>query len=61
MEYNMISKMKVEELKNYLKLRGLKLNGKKEELVARVFAAIENNVLPIKTAVEVEADLKKRI
>ena len=27
--------------------------------MARVFAAIENNVLPIKTAVEFEADLKK--
>ena len=56
----MISKMKVEELKN-LTLRGLKLNGKKEQLVARVFAAIKNNLLPIPIKTAVEADLKKNI
>lgn len=32
--------------------------GEKNELVASVFAASENDVNPIKTAVEVEANLK---
>ena len=50
--------MSLEELKNYLRIRGLKVNGRNFELVARLFAASENNVKPIKTAVEVEADLK---
>ena len=49
--------MKVEELKNYLKIRGLKVTGTKIELVARVFAASENGVQPVKTAVEIESDL----
>ena len=49
--------MSVRELKNYLQVRGLKVIGKKEELVARVFVAVENNVQPVKTAVEVEEDL----
>ena len=50
--------MSLEELKNYLRICGLKVNGRKNELVARVFAASENGVKPIKTAAEVEADLK---
>ena len=58
MDYDLISKMSLEELKNYFRIRGLKVNGRKIELVARVFAASENGVKPIKTAVEVEADLK---
>ena len=58
MDYDLISKMSLEELKNYLRIRGLKVNGRNIELVARLFAASENNVKPIKTAVEVEADLK---
>lgn len=60
MDYDMIEKMKVEELKYFLKLRGLKLMGRKKELVARVFSAIENGVLPVKTAVEVEEELKNQ-
>ena len=39
-------------------IRGLKISWRKKEVVARVFAASENFVKPIKTAVEVEADLK---
>ena len=58
MDCCLIPKMSLEELKNYLRIRGLKVNGRKNELVARVFAASENGVKPIKTAVEVEADLK---
>ena len=58
MDYCLIPKMSLEELKNYLRIRGLKVNGTENELVARVFSASENSVKPIKTAVEVEADLK---
>ena len=53
----MVTGMKVEELKDYLRLRGLKISGEKAELVARVFAASENNVKPIKSAAEVQVDL----
>ena len=51
--------MSLEELKNYLRIRGLEVNGR-NELVARVFAASENGAKPIKTAAEVEADLKTK-
>ena len=57
MDYEMIERMKVEELKNYLRLRDLKVTGKKVELVARVFSALENDVQPVKTAVEIESYL----
>ena len=55
----MFNKMKAEELKNYLRLRGLKVTGKKAVLVARAFSTFENNVAVIKTAEEVEAELKQ--
>ena len=54
----MIEKLNMEELKNYLKIRGLKVTGRKKELVARVFNSQENEVKPVKTAVEAEAVLK---
>ena len=57
MDYDYISSMKVEELKTYLKQRGLKITGRKVEFVARVFCAHENNVELVKTAVEIEGDL----
>ena len=57
MDFELVNKMKVEELKTYLRLRGLKVSGRKVELVARVFAASENNVQPLKTAEEVEAEI----
>ena len=50
MDYELLKKMKVEELKNYLKIRGLKVTGTKKELVTRVFGASENGVQPVKTA-----------
>ena len=59
MNYDLISSLRVEELKTYLKERGLKTSGRRVELVARVFAASENNVPVVKTAVEIEADLKQ--
>ena len=58
MDYDLISKMSLEKLKIYLRIRGLKVNGRKNELVVRVFASSENGVKSIKTAVKVEADLK---
>ena len=55
MDYDFVAKIQV----NYLKVRGPKISGNKNELVARVFSAMENNVMPVKTAVEVEEDLEK--
>ena len=43
--------MHVNELKNYVKVRGLKILGNKNELVARVFSAI--------TVIGIDKDLKK--
>ena len=48
--------MNLEELKNLLRIRGLKVKERKNGQVAREFAASENGAKPIKTAVEVEAD-----
>ena len=65
MDFENISKMKVNELKNFLKLRGLKVSGKKCELVSRVFIALENDAPILKTAEEIEGELlveyKKRL
>ena len=58
MDYDLNSKMSLEELKNHLRIRGLKVNGRKNEVVARVLATSENGIKTIKTAVEVEGDLK---
>ena len=52
MDYDMVSSMGVEEFKKYLRLRRLRVTGRKQELVARVFAAVENGVEPVKSAVE---------
>ncbi len=57
MDIQLLSSMKVEELKAYLRLRGLKVSGRKEELVARAFVAMENNVPIVRTAEEVEEAL----
>ena len=59
MDYDLISKLSLEELKNFLRIRGLKvINRRKNELLARVFSASENGVKLIKTALEPEDDLK---
>ena len=44
MDYELLEKMTVQELKNYLETRGLKVKRTKKELVARVFAASENGI-----------------
>lgn len=36
MDYDLIEKMKVDELKNYLRVRALTTSGRKKELVARL-------------------------
>ena len=53
MDYDMISGMNVEELKRHLRLRALRVTGRKQELVARVFSAVENEVQPVKSATEI--------
>ena len=58
MDYEMIEKLNMEELKNYLKIRGLKLTGRKKELVARVFNAQESDVKPVRKLVEIEAEIE---
>ena len=60
MDYDLVAKIQVNELRNYLEVCGLKILGNKNELVARFFSAMNNNVMPVKTAVEVEEDLKKK-
>ena len=44
-------------MKSFLRLRGLKTTGEKEELVARVFVAIENDVPLTETAEEVGREI----
>lgn len=52
--------MKVPELKT--KLRGLKVSGKKCELIARVFfSAVENKVQVVKTAEELSREYKSKL
>ena len=58
MDYDLISKMNLEELKNHFRIRDLNVSGRKNELLARVLAASDNGVKLIKTAVEIQADLK---
>ena len=50
----MINKMKVDELKMYLRLRGLNVTGKK--VSCKSFVASEMNEQSIKTAVEIAKD-----
>ena len=57
MDFGTISKGKVQELKSFLRLRGLNLSGRKEELIARVFVAYENNVPLIKSAEDVQQEI----
>ena len=56
MDYELLEKMKVKELKIYFKILILKVKVTKKELVAQVFAAIENRVQPVKVAEEIESD-----
>ena len=57
-DIELIKGMKVQELKDFLRLRGLKVSGKKAELIARAFVAVENKVKTVKTAEEVQEDIR---
>ena len=57
-DIELIKSMKVQELKDFLKLRGLKVSGKKSELVARSFVAVENKVPTVKNAEEIQEEIK---
>ena len=59
MDVDRLSGMKVDELKSYLRLRGLKVSGTKKKLVARAFVAFENNVPISMTAEQVQEEIKK--
>ena len=55
----MVETMSVKELTSFLRLRGLKVSGRKKELVARTWCAIEQGVPIQMTAEEVEVEIKK--
>ena len=59
MDIDQLKSMKVEELKSFLRRRGLRLTGKKDVLVARAFVAIENNIPIVQTAEEAKVELDK--
>ncbi len=59
MDLERLSGLKVEELKIFLRLRGLKTTGKKQELVARAFVASENNVQIVMTAEQIQEEINK--
>ena len=50
--------LKVKEIKDYLRLRGLKLSGNKELLAARAAIAAENKAPIVKTAQEVQSEIQ---
>ena len=58
MDFELLSSMKVDELKHFLRLRGLKVTGKKQELISRAFAAAENLAPVLKTADEIQTQIK---
>ena len=59
MDVEQLKSMKVEELKSFLRLRGLHVAGKKNELVARAFVALENDVPIVQTAEEAKLELER--
>ena len=59
MDLATLSTKKVDEVKDFLRLRGLKISGKTEELAARVFFAMENDLPVLKAVEEVQADIAK--
>ena len=60
MNLEMLASMKIGELKGFLRLRGLKSTGRKQELVARYFVAQENDTQIFKTAEEVQREIAER-
>ena len=58
MDYDMIETMKGKELTSFLRLRGLKVSGRKKELVAQTWCAIEQGIPIQLTAEEVEKEIQ---
>ena len=58
MDYELISSLKMEELKNYLKAHSLKTYVRRIELIARIFTASGNIVPLVQSAVKIEIELK---
>ena len=58
MNIEQLRSMKVEELQSCLCLRGLCVTGKKDEMVARAFAAIEHDMPLLQTAEEGKIDIE---
>ena len=58
MNYGMVNRMKVVELKKYLRLQGIKVSDKKVLLVTHVFTPIKMGGKPIKSVEEVEMELQ---
>jgi len=54
----MVGTMSVKELTTFLRLRGLKVSGRKKELVAQTWCAIEQGVPIQLTAEEVKAEIQ---
>ena len=50
MGHEFLEKMKAKKLKNYLKIRGLKVTRTKTELAVRVFTTSENGAQPVTIA-----------
>ena len=58
MDIEQLKSMKVEGLQSFLRLRGLRVTGKKDELVARAFVAIENDMPILQTAEEAKIEIE---
>lgn len=56
-----LAKMQEKELKNYLKFWELKISVNGNKWATRVFSAMGKSIMPAKTAVEVQKDLKKNM
>ena len=60
MNFNMFNNLKAEELKNYVRLKGLKVTGKKPVPVPELSLLLKIINVVIETAKEVEVDLKQK-
>ena len=53
MDLERLWQMKTDKLKSFLRLKGLRVAGRRQELVARAFIALENDVPIVQAAEEV--------
>ena len=61
MDFDYFHNMKVDDLKSYLRISGLKFTRKKSVPVAQVFETSENNIPLVKSAEEVETELEMNV